>query len=88
MRSLGDDLRAAHAARDDEMRRLRKAGTTRRGLSDDFYRLVAESYLVLVVKGEPPVTALAVRQDVDKSTASRWIDGARTRGFLVSKVTA
>lgn len=79
--------RAAIAWRDNDalaaMRALREAGATRRGLNDDFYRSVAESYDSLIAEGEQhPVKALAAMQPVDISTASRWIKEARRRGFI------
>jgi hypothetical protein len=65
------------------LRALRQAGRTRRGLSDDFLRIVAEVYESLVAEGEPyPVKALAATQHVDKSTASRWVSAARRRGMV------
>lgn len=65
------------------LRALRQVSSTRRGLSDDFLRLVAGLYEALVAEGEPyPVKALAESQPVDKSTASRWVSAARDRGFL------
>lgn len=68
------------------LRALRKVNRTRRGLSDDQLRAVAETYEALVADGERyPVKALAALQHVDKSTASRWISAARKRGFLRSE---
>jgi hypothetical protein len=65
------------------LRALQQVNTTRRGLSDDFLRLVAELYRALVAEGEQhPGKALAEMQHVDKSTASRWITAARRRGML------
>ena len=65
------------------MRALRQVSSTRRGLSDDFLRLVAQAYESLVAEGEPyPVKALAATHQADKSTASRWVTAARARGFL------
>jgi hypothetical protein len=62
---------------------LRQHGSTRRGLSDKFLKIVAEKYESLVAEGEPyPVKALAAIQHVDKSTASRWIRAARERGLF------
>jgi hypothetical protein len=71
-----NDIRAA-------LRALRDLGTSRRGLGDEFYRLIAQSYEAIVAEGEAhPVKALAEMQPVDISTASRWIKEARRRGFL------
>ena len=68
------------------LRALRKAGSTRRGLSDDFLRIVAQEYSALVEAGERyPIKALAAAQHADKSTASRWVSAARARGFLNSE---
>jgi hypothetical protein len=65
------------------LRALRRVNITRRGMSDDQFRAVAETYESLIAEGERyPVKALAALQDVDKSTASRWISAARARGFL------
>lgn len=62
---------------------LRPKVRTRRGLSDDFLRLVTQVYESLVREGEAyPVKALAATQQVDKSTASRWLSAARERGIL------
>jgi hypothetical protein len=75
---FAEDLAAAREVPMERMRELRAAGATRRGLGDEFYRLVAE-----VIRGKPyPVAALAEMQAVDRSTASRWISGARSRGLL------
>jgi hypothetical protein len=65
------------------LKALRQAGTTRRGLGDDFYKRVALIYKALVSEGEPyPVKALAAHEHVSISAASRWITGARERGYL------
>ena len=71
---------------------LRLFGTSRRGLGDEFYRLIAQLYESIRAEGESyPVKALAEMQPVNISTASRWIKEARCRGFLPAepeKVTA
>jgi hypothetical protein len=82
--------RAAIAFRDDDaraaLRALRKVGPTRRGLSDDAYRSVAQLYTAFVHEGERyPIKRLAEDQKVDISTASRWVTGARDRGYLPKK---
>lgn len=65
------------------IRSLRQVDTTRRGLSDEFLRAVADVYASLVAEGERyPVKALAASQHVDKSTASRWLSAARNRGLI------
>jgi hypothetical protein len=72
-----------HDSADSALRALRQVSSTRRGLSDDFLRAVAEIHESLVAEGEKyPVKALAKAQHVDVSTASRWISRARERGFL------
>jgi hypothetical protein len=85
--------RAAVAWRDDDVRAaleaLRKAGPTRRGLSDDFYRTVATIYGALVDEGEQhPIKRLGKNLGVDISTASRWVKGARDRDYIPEKVSA
>lgn len=79
--------RASLAWRKDDagaaLRALRQVSTTRRGLSDDFLKVVASLYESLKVEGEQyPIRALAAAQHVDKSTASRWVSAARRRGLL------
>jgi hypothetical protein len=67
---------------------LRQANAPRRGITDDFLRVVAQLHGSLVSDGEPyPVKAIAGMQHVDISTASRWIAAARARGFLPAKGT-
>jgi hypothetical protein len=69
----------AHAA----LRALRRLSSTRRGHSDDFLRIVAQLHGQLIEEDEPhPIKALAKAQDVDVSTASRWVTAARHRGLL------
>jgi hypothetical protein len=69
----------AHAA----LRALRRLSHTRRGHSDEFLRIVAQLHGQLVKEGEPhPIKSLAKTQDVDVSTASRWVTAARRRGLL------
>jgi hypothetical protein len=77
--TLARDHGDAHAA----LRALRRLSSTRRGHSDDFLRIVAQLHGQLVKEGEPhPIKALAKTQDVDVSTASRWVTAARHRGLL------
>lgn len=76
--------RAAMAGRQEDagksLKALREAGKGRRGLSDDFYKLVIQSYTSIVAEGELfPVKALADLHGVKISTASRWITEARRR---------
>lgn len=62
---------------------LREIGATRRGLGDEFFKVVARGYTALVAEGEPhPVKALAEMHHVVISTASRWIKEARRRGYI------
>jgi hypothetical protein len=62
---------------------LRDIGTTRRGLSDEFYRRVANHYGALLREGEPhPVKRLAEINSVTISAASRWLSEARRRGHI------
>ena len=70
------DLRAAAET-------LRHIGRPGRGLSDDFFRLVAAHYTALVAEGEKyPVKALGEAHHGTISTASRWVTEARRRGYL------
>lgn len=65
---------------------LRMLGRPGRGLSDEFYRVVASSYQALVVEGEPhPVKALGEMHNVTISAASRWVKEARLRGYIDEK---
>lgn len=79
--------RAAMTANDDDwlgsLDALRELGTTRRGLTPEFFRRVAAKYQAIVAQGEPhPVKALSEMEHVKISTASRWITEARRRGFI------
>lgn len=68
------------------LREARQFNAPRRGLTDEFLKLVAQIYTSLVAEGEPyPVKTLAKMQHADISTASRWIGAARTRGFLFAQ---
>jgi hypothetical protein len=65
---------------------LRDMGSTRRGLSDDFYRLISRNYASLRAEGEKhPVKALSEMHHVSISAASRWLTEARERGMLDGK---
>lgn len=71
-----DDVRATILA-------LRSLGATKRGLPDDLYRRIATEYRAMGNAGEAyPIKALAERHWVKPSTASRWVKGARERGFI------
>jgi DNA-binding MarR family transcriptional regulator len=62
---------------------LREIGATRRGLPDEFFKVVGLSYTALLAEDEPhPVKALAEMHHVVISTASRWIKEARRRGYI------
>lgn len=67
----------------EALKALRDLGSTRRGLGDDLYRIVAHNYMALLADGERyPVKALAGMHYVSEPTASRWIKGARERGYI------
>jgi len=62
---------------------LRHIAGPRRGLSDEFYKVIATSYASLVAAGEPhPVKALHKKHHVTMSAASRWLKEARRRGLI------
>ena len=62
---------------------LREISGPGRGLSDQFYRLVADNYNELVAEGEPhPVKALSKIHNVTIGAASRWISEARRRKLI------
>jgi hypothetical protein len=62
---------------------LREIGATRRGLGDEFYKLVGRNYAALIEQGERyPVKALGEMHHAAISTASRWIKEARRRGYI------
>ena len=62
---------------------LREIGRPGRGLSDEFYRTIALHYLTLIEEGEPhPIKTLGETHHVSISAASRWVKGARERGYL------
>lgn len=65
---------------------LRQIGRPGRGLSDQFYRLIAESYKALVAEGEKhPVKSLGENHHATISAASRWVKEARRRGLIKEK---
>lgn len=75
----GDDFRSAAAA-------LRAVGRPGRGLSDDFFYLIATHYKRLVFEGEQhPVKALGEIHHVTIGAASRWVTEARRRGLIPTK---
>jgi hypothetical protein len=62
---------------------LREIAGPGRGLSDRFYREIAENYAALVDEGERhPVKALSEIHHVTISAASRWIKEAKRRGYI------
>jgi hypothetical protein len=62
---------------------LRKIGRPGRGLTEDFYRAIAQDYRALVSEGEPhPIKSLGEKHHVSISAASRWVKEARRRGFI------
>lgn len=64
---------------------LREVGRTRRGLSDRFYRTIADQYTTLVAEGSPsPVKTLGEIHHVTISAASRWLKEARSRGYVAA----
>jgi len=54
----------------------------RRLLDDGFLSLIAEQYETWSTGTRGAVTALANAHGVNRSTASRWVQAARERGFL------
>jgi hypothetical protein len=75
---LGDPQRVRALAK-----RLRDYGSTRRGLSDEFYRVIARDYAALVQQKEPhKVKAMAAIHNVTPGAASRWIKEARRLGHI------
>jgi hypothetical protein len=62
---------------------LRDIGGPGRGLRDAFYANIAEQYRALVAEGEPhPIKTLGAIHHVTISAASRWVKGARDRGYI------
>jgi hypothetical protein len=62
---------------------LREIAGPGRGLSDRFYREIAENYIALEGQGERhPVKAISKIHHVTISAASRWIKEARRRGYI------
>jgi hypothetical protein len=84
-REKWDRLRASAEA-------LREISGPGRGLTDGFYRTIAEEHQALLDGGEPhPIKALGENHHVTISAASHWIKEARRRGHLPAaqrKVTA
>lgn len=75
---LGDPARVLAQAK-----RLRDFGSTRRGLSDEFYRVIALDHAALLAEGEPHIVkAMAAMHEVTPGAASRWIKEAKRRGYI------
>jgi hypothetical protein len=67
---------------------LRRVGRPGRGLSDDFFRLIATQFKAHIAAGEKhPTKALAETHHATISAASRWVSGARSRGYLTERKT-
>jgi hypothetical protein len=65
---------------------LRLIGRPGRGLTDDFFRLIAATYDAMVAEGERyPVKAIAEAYHGSQSAASRWVTETRRRGYLPPK---
>ena len=55
----------------------------RRGLTDEFYRSVADEYRQLRAQGvNDPTNQLAQRHGYNRSTVAGWVSTARNRGYL------
>lgn len=61
---------------------LRARGRTRRGLTDDFYRLIASEYQSRRMAGGHPIKEMAEAHHADKSTVSRWVKEAKRRDLI------
>jgi hypothetical protein len=60
----------------------RPRGRRRRALTNDFLSLIAEQYETWGAGQGRAVTEIANAHGVNRSTASRWVQAARDRGFL------
>lgn len=70
----------------DAAEALRVLSGPGRGLTDEFYKRIGETYNALVAEGEPhPVKTLSEIHHVTISAASRWIKEARRRGKITAK---
>jgi hypothetical protein len=52
------------------------------GPTDETLKVVAKLYRLAYVIGDPPTASVRTSFDVSKSTAARWVQLARHRGFL------
>lgn len=59
-----------------------EAGSRPRMWGNDHYRKVAELYTVAWRKDYPPTQTVEKAFEVSHSTAARWVQECRTRGFL------
>jgi hypothetical protein len=67
---------------------LREISGPGRGLSREFYRMIAENYEALVDEGEPhPIKALSKIHHVSIGASSRWVSEAKRRRLIPKKVT-
>lgn len=58
----------------------------RRVLDDGFLERIAEQYRVWSDEGGRAITEIANAHGVNRSTATRWVQGARDRGYLSATV--
>lgn len=82
---------------EDNSEAFREAAETLRGLSSpgpgrghppEFFQNIAAEYTALVAEGEPfPVKAVGINHGAKISTASKWIEESRRRGYLPAKET-
>jgi hypothetical protein len=82
MRFFGpdDDPQTRHRKLADSARALRELGGPGRGLSDEFYLRIAQTYRALREEGEPhPIKTIGERHHGTISAASRWVKEARKR---------
>lgn len=81
-----NEVRALFAAPDALASQIAAGDTPRTTqgvqIDDDHYRRVAEVYQQAVAVGAPPRPEIAKWGTCSESTASKWIRGARDRGFL------
>ena len=81
-----DDPATKRARLRDSAEALRALSGPGRGLTDEFYKRIGETYNALVAEGEPhPVKALSEIHHGTISAGSRWIKEARRRGFIAPK---
>jgi hypothetical protein len=72
----------------DAAEALRAISGPGRGLSGEFYRVIATEYAALVDGGEKhPVKSIGEKHHVTISAASRWVKEARRRGLISSQLS-